>query len=420
MSRSGLRILALSEHYRPRVGGTVNYVVESCAALAGMGHSVRLLVPGSPGLGSELVEGMSVERLETTFPSSGDPSRDTRYQFCREAESAILENIRHGEADVVHVMFGLFLMEVLNTEAIRKAGAPIAATVHNVPPMECGRSWQGEPLHRRLKDALRLRAVARMNAYRLRRHRYDAYVTPSDPVTRALSAILPGADVTTIGHGIGAELAGLMNPPDERRPQPGAPLRLLTVGGWAPHKRQHLLPAVAERLMAGGLKIHWDVVGPSGRLAGYFDAVRSEIAQRDLGESVLARGAAEQGDLARLYDGANIYVQPSTEEGFCLTALDAAACGLPVIASPAGALPRLSADSGGECVESDPQALAEAILRFVREDRWAGDPRKTAEAIRQRYSWSAAATDLTSTYQRLLRAGTAAHSYAPSLASSGD
>jgi len=94
-------------------------------------------------------------------------------------------------------------------------------------------------------------------------------------------------------------------------------------------------------------------------------------------------------------------VQPSVEEGFCITALDAAAAGLPVIASPAGALARIAEVSGGTLVDSATGPLARAIADFVLEDRWA-DATAQAQAVRSTFSWDAAARALMERYALLI------------------
>jgi glycosyltransferase involved in cell wall biosynthesis len=103
-------------------------------------------------------------------------------------------------------------------------------------------------------------------------------------------------------------------------------------------------------------------------------------------------------ELARFYDRANLYVQPSVEEGFCIAALDAAAAGLPVIAFPAGALPEISAASGGRLVASDACDLTEAIIEFGNANNWADDARPAAAKVRAQFCWERASQELHTFY----------------------
>ncbi|HCQ66714.1 MAG TPA: hypothetical protein DIU07_16895 [Rhodobacteraceae bacterium] len=399
-----MKLLAISEHYFPRVGGTVNYVHETLCALSDLGIEAELMVPG-PRPKDWRPKGMSpppyrVHWVDAGYPATGDPSREQRYDFCRKVDALALERTQGPDRpDLLHVVFGLFVMEQLDTARLQAAGLPCVATVHNVPPMECRLVPDTAPLPARVRETLRLKAVAMKNATRLKKHTYDLYVVPSEQV-RSLLEPLIAQPVAVIGHGRTNDLHALMDPPASRRPH-NNPVRLLTVGGYAPHKRQHLIPEVATRMRSAGLVFEWDVVGPAGRISGYHDSVASAVTHAGLSAVVRMRTAVPFAELAELYDAAHLYVQPSIEEGFCITALDAAAAGLPVIASPAGALGEIAEASGGALVASAAAPLADAIEGFVRADRW-GDPAATAPAVRARFSWQAAAQTLRPRYQTLL------------------
>ncbi len=397
-----MKLLAISEHYYPRVGGTVNYVHETLCALTALGVEAELLVPG-PAPEDWRPQGMAeppyrVTWIDAGYPAKGDPGREQRYDFCRQANSLALARAceTHGP-DVVHVLFGLFVMEVLDTGALRAAGVPCLSTVHNVPPMECRQTAHNAPLPARLKENLRLKAVGLKNRTRLRRNRYDLLVVPSEQVKGFLQSVVRDP-VTTIGHGLTSDLHARMTPPASRRPN--GKVRLLTVGGYAPHKRQHILPETATRLREAGVDFIWEIAGPAGRVRSYFDNIRAEIAARGLQDRVIAQEAVPFRDLGALYDRAQIYVQPSIEEGFCLTALDAAAVGLPVIGCRAGALPEIIAASGGALVKSAPEPLASAIADFVQGNRWQ-DPAAQAAHVKSLFSWDAAAATFLTHYRTL-------------------
>lgn len=408
-----MRLLAISEHYFPRLGGTVNYVHETLSALVRSGVEVVLLVPG-PEPANWLPESMmapayKVVWINADYPPHGNPSRLERYRFCALANDAAQARARSpNPPDLMHLVFGLFLMEVLDTNALRHVGVPSVVTVHNVPPQECRIVAPGAPLGTRLYEEARLGLVGWKNRARLRAHRFDGVVVPSEHVRNLLAPTLKGQAIDVIGHGPTGDLLAIMALPATRKPVQGEALRLLTVGGYAPHKRQHLIPEVAARLRERGLVFEWDVVGPAGRIAGYQDSVRMETLRAGLQDRVRIGGEVPFGELARLYDRAHLYVQPSIEEGFCITALDAAAAGLPVIASPAGALRAIAEASGGAIVNSAPDPLAQAIESFVFEDRWCNAPEQ-AQSVRARFSWDAAAHGLLKRYASVVPQQTLTH-----------
>lgn len=403
-----MKLLAISEHYYPRLGGTVNYVHETLNALTARGVEAELLVPGplTSGAVPETAR-YRVTALDAGYPERGDPPRAKRKAFCILANTVVKARLTDSapgkRPDLVHVLYGHFVMEVLDAKACREHAVALVATIHNLPPMECGRILPGAGVATRIKERARLAAVGLRNSARLRRQEKDLVIVPSEPVANLLRRVMPRTRIRVIGHGPTSELGVLMIPPASRRPVKGAPLRLLTVGGLVPHKRQHLIPEVAARLQAEGIDLEWDIAGPTGRVAGYYEAIASELTRCGLSEKVRLHPSVPFARLAELYDLANLYVQPSTEEGFCITALDAASAGIPVIASPAGALPEIALASGGRLVASDGVKLARAIADFVEADAWQDDAHALAMKVQATFSWGAAADTLLDQYRKLLR-----------------
>lgn len=91
-----------------------------------------------------------------------------------------------------------------------------------------------------------------------------------------------------------------------------------------------------------------------------------------------------------LYRDARMLVLPSLDEGFGLTALEALACGVPVVASTAGALPEVVGDAG-QLVDPHDTAAWTAALASLLDDRaalaqGAGGPARAAA-----FTWTAAA-----------------------------
>ena len=113
-------------------------------------------------------------------------------------------------------------------------------------------------------------------------------------------------------------------------------LYLLVVGLAHPNKR---LPWLIEQLAHGR-----DLLPPKSKLAivgGYAESdpdVRQVISGADAESLVAFTGRVDDADLAALYTGASALVSASVSEGYCLPAVEAAACGTPVIAADIPAL----------------------------------------------------------------------------------
>jgi D-inositol-3-phosphate glycosyltransferase len=107
--------------------------------------------------------------------------------------------------------------------------------------------------------------------------------------------------------------------------------------------------------------------------------------------------------LSTYYRAADVVLVPSRSESFGLVALEAAACGVPVVAAAVGGLLTLVEHGRtGLLVDSrDPQAFADAV-RSVLGDRQRAQAMGAAAAIRARdYTWSTAAARLRRTYTDL-------------------
>ncbi|MBK9740386.1 MAG: glycosyltransferase family 4 protein [Actinobacteria bacterium] len=107
--------------------------------------------------------------------------------------------------------------------------------------------------------------------------------------------------------------------------------------------------------------------------------------------------------IVELYAEAEVAVVPSLYEGFSLPAIEAMACGVPVLATTGGALPEVVGPNGVSArtvPTSDPSALASAIVELL------GDPHQRArlgasgrERVLDRFTWHACARGMVETWQ---------------------
>src|SRR6202043_2298085 len=86
-----------------------------------------------------------------------------------------------------------------------------------------------------------------------------------------------------------------------------------------------------------------------------------------LGDRVLLTGFVPDEDLVFLYGRAYTLAQPSLLEGFGLPAVEAMACGTPVVSSRAGSLPEVVGDAGVYFDPTDVGSMAEAIHSFLND-----------------------------------------------------
>ena len=109
---------------------------------------------------------------------------------------------------------------------------------------------------------------------------------------------------------------------------------------------------------------------------------------------------ADDDHLLLLYNAATTVVLPSHYEGFGLPALEAMACGTPVIAANTSSLPEVVGDAGTLLPPDDADAWAEA-LRQLAEDRIAREAAIAAGLRRAAgFSWERAAEQTLAVYRR--------------------
>jgi glycosyltransferase involved in cell wall biosynthesis len=182
----------------------------------------------------------------------------------------------------------------------------------------------------------------------------DAHVVPGGVDER----FTPAADPAPARAGLGLE-----------RPY------VLTVASRTARKNLASLGEAARRLAARGV----DVVAAGGDRPQF---------RAEAGTAVHALGHVPDEHLPGLYAGAAAFVLPSLYEGFGLTALEALACGTPVVASDRGALPEVCGDAAQLVDPADPGAIAAALEHALDDPapwRAAGPPRAA------RFTWDATA-----------------------------
>jgi glycosyltransferase involved in cell wall biosynthesis len=296
------------------VGGSEVYVLELVAALARRGAALDVVVNRSatkafPGLqvtaaargGRSAVD--KLLRLASSTLGGGDARRALR------------------DCDVVHYPL------TVPAPAVR---APWLTTLHDVQ-------------HHDLPDLFgRAARVYRSLTYDRAARRAAAVVVPSEFVRdRAVTALgLEPERVVTIHHGVAHSR---FSPAEDER----EPLLLYPARPW-PHKNHARLLEAFSLLHRNQPELRLVLTGlGTERFAGI--------------PGVEARGHVSSDELVSLYRRAACLVFPSVYEGFGLPILEAMACGTPVAAARAGALPEVCADAAVLFEPSDPDAIAAGV-----------------------------------------------------------
>jgi len=180
--------------------------------------------------------------------------------------------------------------------------------------------------------------------------------------------------------------------PDERY--------LLYVGGLSPHKNLLRLIEAFVQSAQSGVKLLL-----TGDLHDVFHThvpqIRAAIAGHRLEDRVILTGFVPDDDLVFLYSRAHALVQPSLLEGFGLPAVEAMACGTPVISSRAGSLPEVVGPAGVYFDPTDVGSMASAIRNLLNDPVKRRGLAAIAPARAALFSWDASARSLLDCFDEL-------------------
>jgi N-acetyl-alpha-D-glucosaminyl L-malate synthase BshA len=189
-------------------------------------------------------------------------------------------------------------------------------------------------------------------------------IAASDAVTTP-STWLAGATFERLGISAAVQIDVVPNFVDAERFQPGAATArdvpvLVHVSNFRPVKRVGDVLAVFAAVRAGR-PARLRMVGDGPDRAG----LEAQAAALGLTSDVEFLG--EQIDPPAALRDADLFLLPSETESFGLVALEAMACGLPVVASAVGGLPEVIADgeTGFLCPMGDVTAMAAAVRRLL-------------------------------------------------------
>jgi glycosyltransferase involved in cell wall biosynthesis len=324
-------------------GGTERIVAELVRELHRRGHEVTTFASGDSQLPGRHVPTVPHALRPNGF--GGDPE-----PYFRETAGQVLEH--QSEFDVIHMH-----VDTVNAEVARRARVAVAATFHGRLDLP----WATAALHE---------APPGMVA-----------------VSRDQARVHPNVDWTVIHHGITFE-------PGPLNPAPGDDLCF--VGRIAPEKG--FLDAIeVARLTGRRLRV---AVKTSTRAIDreYEESVvRPALARAD----VTLLGELTQHDRDELVASCHASVVPSAwPEPFGLVVIEALACGTPVLARRAGAIPEILRDGVDGFIGDDARQLAFFDGMLDQLDRAA-----IRDSARDRFSVTRMVDAYESLYRRLIAAG---------------
>ncbi|MFT4288613.1 D-inositol-3-phosphate glycosyltransferase [Nocardioides sp.] len=394
-------------------GGMNVYVLELSRRLAARGIEVDIFTRATSSRLPQLVEagdGVTVRHVHAG-PFEGLTKAELPGQLCTFAREVLRAEATRpvGWYDVVHSHY--WLSGQVGALARDRWGVPLIHSMHTmakVKNLSLAEDDTPEPAARVIGEEQVVEAA-------------DVLVANTDLEAKQLVELYdadPGR-VEVIHPGVDLSLFTPYDATTARR-ELGLPLDaavLMFAGRIQPLKAPDVLlravavmlrrtPALRDRLLVP------IVGGPSGTGLDRPESLAALACQLDIADVVSFVPPVSQADLARWYSAATLVAVPSHNESFGLVAIEAQACGTPVVAAAVGGLTTAVQDGvSGLLVEGhDPERWADALTRVVADDVLRR--RLGAGAVRHagEFSWDVTAARTLELYERagsMMREGVA-------------
>ncbi|WP_243640159.1 D-inositol-3-phosphate glycosyltransferase [Streptacidiphilus pinicola] len=421
MTHQPARVAMLSVHTSPLhqpgtgdAGGMNVYIVELSKRLAELGTEVEIFTRSTASALPPLVElapGVLVRHV-TAGPYEGLIKEDLPAQLCAFTHGVLRTEAGHrpGHYDVVHSHY--WLSGQVGWLAADRWGVPLVHTMHTMAKVKNASLAAGdtpEPAARVIGESQVVAAADRLiantdeEAQQLAEH-YGAHAGQ-------LSVVHPGVNLEVfrpatatptgpVGDALGnpAAEAARVRAIRARLGLPQDAVVLLFAGRIQPLKAPDVLVRAVAQLLDESPELRDRIVvpivgGPSGSGLAKPEALQKLAAQLGVCDVIRFQPPVGQAELADWYRAATALVMPSYSESFGLVALEAQACGTPVVAAAVGGLPVAVRDgeTGFLVRGHDPRAWARTLRRFVDHPELGARMGAAAARHARAFGWDAAA-----------------------------
>jgi glycosyltransferase involved in cell wall biosynthesis len=299
------------------------------------------------------------------------------------------------QPDVINISTGNFVPLSLRFADVETV--PIVYTVHNVPPEEHPFDHSfGIDAFTSVVRRVYLSSIGMLARMTIKYGRYDSLISVSENTKNKLISI--GADATCIhvvGNGI--SIPGKLEL--KCRSFGTGTLHILTVAGVIEHKGQLDMVHAMKNIVSEVPSAMYYIVGPVRSMV-YRDRIISAARTLGIENSIVLTGEVTSGELEDYYNCCDIYVQPSYQEGFCISILDAMVRGKPVIGTDVGEIAKFVEDGRGILL-SQPNAdsLSNAVLRYLQDPQFRTAVAASGqEFVERNYSWEKIGVDILRVY----------------------
>ncbi len=175
---------------------------------------------------------------------------------------------------------------------------------------------------------------------------------------------------------------------------------ILYVGLLEPRKNLPMLIRAYKRLIDGGENYKLVLVGRYGWM---YEELLKQINNLDLEGMVHFTGYVSQEDLPLVYNLSSLFVYPTLYEGFGLPALEAMACGVPVITTDVSSLPEIVGEAGILVPVNNVEALYGAMIAVLGDEDLRRKMINKGILRAAKFTWKQTAKLTFQVYQQVMR-----------------
>jgi len=393
-------------------GGMNVYVVETAKRLAKSGIAVDIFTRATSGSLPPVVElapGVEVHHI-TAGPYEGLTKEDLPSQMCTMASELLRVEANHprGYYDLIHSHY--WISGQVGLLAAQRWSVPLVHTMHTmakVKNLALADHDQPEPVARAIGEE---QIVAGAKALIANTDAEAAnLVSLYDACPDRVHVVPPGVDLEHFAPGGGRRAARVQLGLDKDS------LILAFVGRIQPHKGPDVLISAAGEMVKHDpviksklqILIIGGVSGGSGEELNRLQALARFLGIQDRVKFI---PPASREELPHWYRAADLVCVPSYSESFGLVALEAQACGTPVVAAAVGGLRTAVADGfSGSLVDGhDPRSWSAVLTRLLQEPQRRVALSMGALQHARRFGWETTARGTIDIYDRLLAEPSAA------------
>ena len=348
-------------------GGMNIYVLESAQRMAAMGVEVDIFTRRTESESPEIIEISKGVRVRYFDCGHGHLTKEQLPTHILGLSKEFLRMIKDEKYDAIHSHYWISGKVVM--PAATKLRIPLIHTMHTMARVKNLNLAEGESPEPMIRVQGETQVAAAAQALIANTDAEAAsLVSLYDACPDTVHVVNPGVDLFTFTPGTGRNAA---------RKHIGTPDNALVVtfvGRIQPHKGPEVLIRATSELVKHSPQMRPQLIvniigGASGANTEEVERLKELATWLGIDDVVRFAPPVPRADLVHWYRAADLVCVPSYSESFGLVALEAQACGTPVVATAVGGLRTAVADGiSGVLVDGhDPKAWSSVIARLLQE-----------------------------------------------------